>query len=748
MALSSTRSTIHHPPTPSANSDLFAELRFPQVTAFEMVKALMGGAGADGYLEIRCLPSGGQWWARADDEIAVLEALRRAWQWQTQAGNADDGVYFGAAPRVREGGKADDVELCYALRADCDDDAALDKLADLVSDTIPEPSYRVESGGLTDQGRAKAHLYWLLSDPVDAAGVAAPAIKRLAAALGGDKSIHDPARVMRLPGARHRKRSDQGTGREVRVASFTRHTYTLEEVVGNLPPLEPDAFTPGEIRGEDVIPNGKRRTEILSAIGSLHRSGHGAGVLEAAALGIAEYGCDPPLTEPDDLRDIKRMVGDIAAKPNPAASREERPPWPVLDDAALYGLAGDVVRALEPLTEADPAAMLTQFLAGFGNLAGRHSYALAGGSEHPPGLYAVIVGKTSRGRKGTSWAMVRQILRSASPAWAKTCITSGAVSGEGLIWEVRDPIYRGGAIKEEALPPEDLPDELRELAEPGVADKRRLWMAAEFAGMLKAVERKDNTISAVLRQLWDDGDARTAAKNSPARTTGAHTSVIAHVTADELRRLLSETETANGFANRFLYVCAQRSKLLPESPSPDPAVIGALAERVSAAAQFAHEGHVIERDDEARELWRAEYGALTTEDLPGMLGAVTARADPQVVRLSLVYALLDRSPAVRVEHLRAALAVWRYCFDSAAWIFGTYLGDPLADRLRAALLVSPEGLTRTEIREHVGGRISGEQIDRALEMLARHGIAHAITEPTNGRSVERWSVDLVEKRSR
>ena len=31
-------------------------------------------------------------------------------------------------------------------------------------------------------------------------------------------------------------------------------------------------------------------------------------------------------------------------------------PWPVLDDAALYGLAGDVVRTIEPHTEGDPAA--------------------------------------------------------------------------------------------------------------------------------------------------------------------------------------------------------------------------------------------------------------------------------------------------------------------------------------------------------------------------------------------------------
>jgi len=36
--------------------------------------------------------------------------------------------------------------------------------------------------------------------------------------------------------------------------------------------------------------------------------------------------------------------------------------WPVIDDAAYHGLAGDFVRALECHTEADPVGLLIQFL--------------------------------------------------------------------------------------------------------------------------------------------------------------------------------------------------------------------------------------------------------------------------------------------------------------------------------------------------------------------------------------------------
>ena len=44
----------------------------------------------------------------------------------------------------------------------------------------------------------------------------------------------------------------------------------------------------------------------------------------------------------------------------------------------------------------------------------------------------------------------------------------------------------------------------------------------------------------------------------------------------------------------------------------------------------------------ARVLWGAEYGGLTA-DRPGIYGAVTARAEAQVLRLSLIYALLDEA---------------------------------------------------------------------------------------------------------
>jgi len=149
---------------------------------------------------------------------------------------------------------------------------------------------------------------------------------------------------------------------------------------------------------------------------------------------------------------------------------------------------------------------------------------------------------------------------------------------------------------------------------------------------------------------------------------------------------------------------------------------------------------VLKRDEDARALWGEVYPELS-EGRPGLLGAATSRAEAQVMRLAVLYALLDLSAVIRLEHLRAALAMWKYCERSARYV-GSALGDPLADELLERLHSAGEdGLTRTQIRDALGRNRSGSRIDQALHELARHRLAHIEQESTDGRPgrpVERW----------
>lgn len=406
-----------------------------------------------------------------------------------------------------------------------------------------------------------------------------------------------------------------------------------------------------------------------------------------------------------------------------------------MEPEAFHGLAGDLVNAISPHTEADRAALLVQLLIAFGNAIGRSPYFSVGADDHYTNEFAVLVGASSKGRKGSSWSTIQNVLGTVDDGWLNTCVQTGLSSGEGLIWAVRDEIETQEPIRAGKGKP--ITGYQTVVKDAGVSDKRLMVVESEFASPLRVAERDGNTLSGVVRQAWDNGRLRVLTKNSPARATGAHISIIGHVTKDELLKYLTDTEAGNGFANRFLWVAVKRSQFLPDGGNLHTVNFAPLIRRLHEAILSARTAGEINRDEEAGELWHNVYRQLSAERY-GLYGAVTSRAEAHVLRLSCLYALLNGSGVVRVPHLVAALEVWRYSEDSCKFIFGDSLGDFTADTLRAALRSSPGGLTRTEISKLFDRHKSAEQVTRALELLRGQGMAEFNTVPTKGRPAERW----------
>lgn len=419
-----------------------------------------------------------------------------------------------------------------------------------------------------------------------------------------------------------------------------------------------------------------------------------------------------------------------------AAPLPQSQPWPApIERAAYHGLAGDIVDAIEPETEADPAALLLTLLAAVGCIVGSGPHWRVSGRPHQARVWPVLVGETSKGRKGTAWGAIRPVLASAALDWLAGCTASGLSSGEGVIWRVRDEIRKTEPVKEKGR----IIDYQEVVVDPGITDKRLFLTEEEFAGTIKVMAREGNSLSAVLRQAWDDGDLRILTKNSPAVATGAHVTIVGHATRDELLRYLSSTEAGNGFANRFVWICVRRSKELPDGGNLHHDTIEHLGDQLRQVIETADRIGLIERDDDARELWRAEYGPLSDGGV-GLLGAVTSRAEAQVMRLASIYAVLDETNVITPAHLHAALAIWRYAEDSARFIFGDMLGDPVADAIMSALRQSGE-LTRTDIRDLFGRHQSSGRIDRALGLLLSAGKVRRESRTTAGRPVEVWIVE-------
>ncbi len=412
---------------------------------------------------------------------------------------------------------------------------------------------------------------------------------------------------------------------------------------------------------------------------------------------------------------------------------ESEEPFP--DDArppAFAGILGELIDAVDAHTEASRAGLLVQMMAAFGNVIGRTAYFTAERTRHYANLYLCIVGNTSKARKGTSWDRVRETFYNVDPQWYANRVKGGMSSGEGLIWEIRDPVVKTELQNAKGQQPVLCEVEV----DKGEPDKRLLVIESEFGAVLRQFERQGNTLSMVLRQGWEGSTLNTMTKNSTARATDPHISIIGHITREELRRFLTSTEAANGLANRFLWVAVRRSKMLPEGGGETK--LEPFFAAIRKAVDFARSVGEMRRDDEAREPWHEFYYAQARER-PGVVGSLLARSEAQLLRLSCLYALLDRSCLVERKHLESAIALWDYCERSTAFLFGHSTGDGLADEILTTLRKArKEGVTRTDLYTLYSCHKSKKDIERALSILQRGDLAHAISEKTTGRPREVW----------
>lgn len=416
--------------------------------------------------------------------------------------------------------------------------------------------------------------------------------------------------------------------------------------------------------------------------------------------------------EPDDsstsisteLVSISRMHEDQSEPSRFAPARVERvslgvrEELPTLATEAFHGLAGDYVREVDPHTEADPAAILCTFLAAFGNAVGRTAHICVENDRHYPNLFACIVGATSSGRKGTSAGQALRLFERADPLWREQRVVAGLSSGEGLIAHLQgdDP----------ARPQRD---------------KRAFVLEPEFASVLRVATRDGNTLSAQLRTAWDGGILRVMTRKQPLRVDGAHLSIIGHITRDELRRNLDSTEIANGFANRFLWLVARRSKVLPEGGAADRIDWRPMVNRLKRVLALARTRVSVVKSAEAVRFWAEIYPKLSAER-PGLQGAIVGRAPAQILRLALIYALLDSADTIEEQHLVCALAIWEFAAASAAFIFGDSTGNRDADRIWQAICEKGGGtLTLTEVAEVFARNGSRARVTEALIFLEESG---------------------------
>ena len=91
-----------------------------------------------------------------------------------------------------------------------------------------------------------------------------------------------------------------------------------------------------------------------------------------------------------------------------------------------------------------------------------------------------------------------------------------------------------------------------------------------------------------------------------------------------------------------------------------------------------------------------------------------------MLRLALIYSLIDGTTVIDAEHLAAASAIWDYAARSVAMFFGSTTANPLSEQIHAAL-VATGTMSRTDIRDLFSRNRPAADIDHELPPCSAAG---------------------------
>ena len=384
--------------------------------------------------------------------------------------------------------------------------------------------------------------------------------------------------------------------------------------------------------------------------------------------------------------------------------------WPVLDPYAIHlGFISEFIHAATEHSEADPAAVLGSFITRLSVEVGRNPFIQIGDGRQHVNLLAAIAGPTGAGRKGTSYKPVERLFQLAADDYIPARVTPGPLSsGEGLIDAVKDQVSIWVVDKKSR-------SGQWVVSHPGVTDKRLMVVTEEFSSALQSMAREGCTLSSIIRQIFDSGHLEPLTKSVKIKATGAHIGIIGHITFVELNGLLQDCQVHNGLINRFLWFCARRQKVLPFPLAIPDSQLHDFQAEIKAIARFAGKTGELRLSDSGSEAWAEFYPGLS-ESRGGFMGAILERAPALVLRLAMLFCLVDRKTQIAEEHLKTAIMLWRYCESSAHYIFGDReVRNPLAKKILR--LITGRSLALTDIHRELGRNIESKAVRATLKAL-------------------------------
>lgn len=399
-------------------------------------------------------------------------------------------------------------------------------------------------------------------------------------------------------------------------------------------------------------------------------------------------------------------------------------PVPVLVPEARHGLVGHYLDLLDGQTEAGLAAVGALVLVHLGTLIGRRAAARIGPHRQHANLYALVIGESSTGAKGSAEDAAERLTDRVDPSFFLRHAMGGFGSGEALVDAIRD-------TKSDEEPNE----------------KRRVINESEFSAVLRVARREASILSEIVRQGYDYKPIRHRTKTyGTVVSTGHHLAIVGSITPAELYACSSTLDVENGWLNRFLFVHAEMQRVLPFGGTIDDPELRLIAahiadalatlEQKSSKAVLSTVEYEIVEGSPTGDVWAPWYRKVRTGSGTGRVAALTKRQHVMAARLALIFAVLDRAVAITPDHLHAAMAWTDYSVAGVERYFGQSAGGQAGKLLDAIRKSMPDGLGVREQHAVFGRHLKADELALARAELEDARLIVTFARATGGRPGE------------
>ena len=368
---------------------------------------------------------------------------------------------------------------------------------------------------------------------------------------------------------------------------------------------------------------------------------------------------------------------------------------------AFNGLFQEYRSLVAPTTEAPDVYHYFAFALTFGATLGRRRFVYHAGPLFP-NFFLALVGRTGTARKDTARSRANRLLNELNLDDSEEPIFTnlpGVGSAEGLI-ETFSGEGKVVVVQEAEL----------------------------LALMAKA--RRDATANLMphLTALYDSPAHHTLkTRANPVNARRVFLSIFCGTTPTWLRRALTETEAYGGFANRFIFAFGAPKPPMAFPPKVDESgwtTLKAHLNDIRAWGGALGEDRELDVSTEAVALfedWYANYYELASGE--GLLPALAVRFQSFAWKLALLYAAQEEAPILMDWHLKPALDVvdWLWQSNSAAFSdfvqHGRELELAIMDRLKEA---NGEPIAKRTLYKSL--HVSARELEQAVDPLLRLGL--------------------------